>query len=60
MRDPQALATAMAESLFATPDRNALIARAQYFSIDRAVDQYLAMLLPETTGRDATGNHNHE
>lgn len=44
--DAQALATAMAESLMSLHDRDALKARAQDFSIDKAVDQYEAMLFP--------------
>ena len=41
-----ALAAAMAESLAATHDTAALKARAQDFSIDKAVDQYEALLFP--------------
>ena len=41
-----ALAAAMADSLDVKHDRAALKARAQYFSINRAVDQYLELLLP--------------
>lgn len=44
--DAPALATAMAESLAAEHDRAALKARAQDFSIDKAVDQYEALLFP--------------
>lgn len=44
--DAAALADAMAESLADQHDPAALKERAQYFSIDRAVDQYVAMLLP--------------
>ncbi len=43
--DAEALALAMAESLADTHDREALKARAQDFSIDRAVDQYEKLLL---------------
>ena len=42
-----ALATAMAESLLATHDTAALKARAQDFSIDKAVDRYEALLFPD-------------
>lgn len=45
--DAPALAAAMAESLAATHDRAALKARAQDFSIDKAVDQYEALLFPQ-------------
>lgn len=45
--DAAALATAMAESLATTHDRATLMGRAQHFSIDRAVDQYLALLFPQ-------------
>lgn len=44
--DAPAMADAMAESLAATHDRIALKARAQDFSIDKAVDQYQALLFP--------------
>ena len=44
--DAVALAAAMADSLAATHDRGALKARAQDFSIDKAVDQYLDLLSP--------------
>lgn len=50
--DAQALATAMAESLEVTHDHAALMERAQFFSIDRAVDQYLQLLLPNEAGKD--------
>lgn len=46
--DVGALATAMAESLLATHDIAALKARAQDFSIDKATDQYEALLFPQT------------
>lgn len=45
--DVAALAIALSEALSETHDHAALIARAQYFSIDRAVDQYLDLLLPQ-------------
>ena len=45
--DASALAVAMAESLASTHDRDALKARAQDFSIDKAVDQYVELLLPD-------------
>jgi glycosyltransferase involved in cell wall biosynthesis len=41
-----ALAAAMSESLAATHDTTALKARAQDFSIDKAVDQYKELLFP--------------
>ena len=44
--DAPAMAAAMAESLGATHDRLALKARAQDFSIDKAVDQYDNLLFP--------------
>lgn len=44
--DAEALAVAMADSLEALHDRDALKARAQDFCIDRAVDRYLEVLLP--------------
>ena len=46
--DAAALASAMAESLAATHDTAALIARAQDFSIDKATDRYLELLFPQT------------
>jgi glycosyltransferase involved in cell wall biosynthesis len=45
--DAAVLADAMAESLSTPHDQAALKARAQDFSIDKAVDQYLALLFPE-------------
>lgn len=45
--DATALAVAMADSLAATHDKAALKLRAQDFSIDKAVDQYLALLFPK-------------
>lgn len=44
--DASALAAAMAESLAVKHDRAALKAHAQHFSIDKAVDQYEALLFP--------------
>lgn len=44
--DVDALATAMQESLTASHDKAALMARAQDFSIEKAVDQYEALLFP--------------
>ena len=44
--DAVALAAAMAESLAATHDTAALKARAQDFSIDKAVDQHKALMFP--------------
>ena len=49
-----ALADAMAESLAATHDTAALIARAQDFSIDKAVDRYLELLFPQTSSGAST------
>lgn len=46
--DAAALADAMAQSLASTHDREALKARAQDFSIDKATDRYLELLLPST------------
>ena len=44
--DAAVLALAMADSLAATHDTAALIARAQDFSIDKAVDQYEELMFP--------------
>lgn len=44
--DVDALAAAMQESLTASHDRAALMARAQDFSVDKAADQYEALLFP--------------
>lgn len=44
--DVDALAAAMQESLTASHDKAALMARAQDFTIDKAVDQYEALLFP--------------
>lgn len=52
MGDAAALAVAMAESLSATHDTAALKARAQDFSIDKAVDQYEAMLFPNLKSKE--------
>jgi glycosyltransferase involved in cell wall biosynthesis len=46
MGDAAALAAAMAESLASPHDTAALQARAQDFSIDKAVDRYLQLLFP--------------
>lgn len=51
--DAPALATAMAESLAFKHDRAALKARALDFSIDKAVDQYEALLFPQTSAGTA-------
>lgn len=51
--DVGALAAAMQASLSSTHDRAALMARAQDFSIDKAVDQYEALLFPELVQRKA-------
>ena len=48
--DASALAVALADSLAATHNHTALKERAQHFSIDKAVDQYLDLLIP---GHDA-------
>lgn len=53
VRDAVALATAMAESLAATHDTAALKARAQDFSIDKAVDRYEELLFPQSATRAA-------
>jgi len=47
VNDPVALAKAMENALSVPADREALKARAQFFSIDRSVDQYLKVLLPD-------------
>ncbi len=47
--DATALATAMAEYLTTSHDHAALKARAQDFSIDKAVDQYEKLLFPQAT-----------
>jgi glycosyltransferase involved in cell wall biosynthesis len=44
--DPKALAEAMQDSLESEHDSGELIVRAQDFSIDRAVEQYLELLFP--------------
>lgn len=45
--DADALATAILAALAATRDRPALIRRAQDFSVEKAADAYLKLLLPE-------------
>lgn len=45
--DSEALAAAMVRVLDAPPSRNVLRGRAALFSIDRAVDRYEALLLPD-------------
>ena len=45
--DPEALAAAMVRVLDAPPSRNVLRERGAWFSIDRAVDRYEALLLPD-------------
>jgi glycosyltransferase involved in cell wall biosynthesis len=47
--DAAALAVAMAETLVATHDTAALMARAQDFSIDKAADRYLELLVSQTS-----------
>lgn len=47
--DPRALAEAIIGSLLASHDTEALKARAKEFSIEPAVDQYLALLLPHAS-----------
>lgn len=47
----QALAEAMRESLASEHDCAALMARAQDFSIDKATDRYLELLLPDASVR---------
>ena len=44
--DTVALARAMDDSLATLPDPAVLKARAQYFSIEKAADQYLEILVP--------------
>lgn len=51
--DALALAVAMSESLAATHDGAALKARAQDFSIDKAVDQYESLLFPHPSAGTA-------
>ncbi|MGV0953520.1 MAG: glycosyltransferase [Fluviibacter sp.] len=48
MRDSKALASAMEQSLLSEHDEVSLKARAQDFSIDKAVDRYLELLLPDS------------
>ena len=47
VNDPNALAAAMLQSLQATHDHEALRARAQDFSVEKAADAYLDLLLPD-------------
>jgi glycosyltransferase involved in cell wall biosynthesis len=54
MGDIAALAAAMVESLAATHDTAALKARAQEFSIDKATDRYLELLVPQVSAGAAT------
>ena len=51
--DAVALAAAMAESLEDTHDTAALKARAQDFSIDKAVDRYESLLFPQAAAKAA-------
>lgn len=51
--DAAALAEAMAQSLTSIHDHDALKARAQDFSIDKAVDEYVQMLFPTSSGERA-------
>lgn len=53
MRDPQALAKAMEQALLSTHDEAELKARAQDFSIDKAVDRYLELLTSDSLGGKA-------
>jgi glycosyltransferase involved in cell wall biosynthesis len=50
--DAAALAAAMAESLAAPHDSDALKARTQDFSIEKAVDQYEAILFPNSKSKE--------
>lgn len=45
--DSEALAAAMARTLDEPPERDALRERASFFSVDRSVDRYEALLLPD-------------
>ena len=49
--DPEPLAAAILESLQSTHDHDALRARAQDFSVDKAADAYLDLLLPDWRSR---------
>ena len=52
--DVQAMADAIRQTLQAPPvDREALVLRAQHFSVDRAVGQYLALWRPNPLGAPA-------
>jgi hypothetical protein len=44
--DAQAMAAAIQVTLDEPPDRNRLRQRGAYFTVERAVDAYLALLLP--------------
>ncbi len=44
--DAQAMAAAIQATLDEPPDRNRLRQRGAYFTVERAVDAYLALLLP--------------
>ena len=48
--DAPALAAAMADALAASVDRDLLRQRGAEFSVERAVDQYLSLLDPDTNG----------
>lgn len=52
--DAPALSAAMEKTLSSKPDRGALMSRAQDFSIDKAVTQYMQLLLPDDAVRNAT------
>jgi glycosyltransferase involved in cell wall biosynthesis len=55
MRDPDALADAMLESLEEEPDRRKLRTRARDFSVERGADRYLetmGLLAPDSPSRD--------
>ena len=53
--DAHALAEAMAASLTAQHDRNALMGRAQDFSIDKAAGRYLKLMFPENEAAGVVG-----
>jgi glycosyltransferase involved in cell wall biosynthesis len=50
--DAEAMAEAIADSLSSQHDRDALKARAQDFSIDKAADSYLKLLFPDSQRND--------
>ena len=50
--DDAAMAGAILATLAHPPERAALAARAAEFSVDRAVERYLELLLPTPTRRD--------